>query len=108
MQFRHSQVLLANVHNQTLATFAQKIYVIKGTVGGARVVVLAVVVVYLVCCCFQECCRRHLQFTVPRVVSVSPQMRLVEDHTSNITLADIFKQVYIYYIRRSQHCAGVQ
>ena len=26
----------------------------------------------------QETCRRHLMFTVPRVVAVSPQMRLVE------------------------------
>ena len=41
----------------------------------------------------QESCRRHLQFTVPRVVAVSPQMRLVEDNTSNISLSDIFKQV---------------
>ena len=41
----------------------------------------------------QESCRRYLQFTVPRVVAVSPQMRLVEDNTSNISLADVFKQV---------------
>ncbi len=43
--------------------------------------------------CLQESCRRNLQFIVPRVVSVSPQMRLVEDNTSNFSLADIFKQV---------------
>ena len=41
----------------------------------------------------QEAGRRYLQFTVPRVVAVSPQMRLVEDNTANISLADIFKQV---------------
>ena len=46
----------------------------------------------------QESCRRYLQFTVPRVVAVSPQMRLVEDNTSNISLADVFKQVlYVVY-----------
>ena len=43
----------------------------------------------------QEACRRHLGFTVPRVVAVSPQMRLVEDNTSNLTLSDIFKQVHV-------------
>ena len=41
----------------------------------------------------QEAGRRYLQFTVPRVVAVSPQMRLVEDNTANISLADVFKQV---------------
>ena len=44
--------------------------------------------------CFQESGRRYLQFTVPRVVPVAPQMRLIEDNTSNISLTDIFKQVY--------------
>ena len=43
--------------------------------------------------CTQETCRRHLLFTIPRVVAVSPQMRLVEDNKSNVSLADIFKQV---------------
>ena len=32
---------------------------------------------------------------MPRVVAVSPQMRLVEDNTSNLTLSDIFKQVHV-------------
>lgn len=31
-------------------------------------------------------------FTVPRVVAVSPQMRLVEDNPSNVSLMDIFSQ----------------
>ena len=48
----------------------------------------------------QESCRRHLQFTVPRVVAVSPQMRLVEDNTSNISLSDIFKQVRDTCVKR--------
>lgn len=40
----------------------------------------------------KETCRRLLYFTVPRVVSVSPQMRLVEDNPAAISLQDIFKQ----------------
>ena len=41
----------------------------------------------------QETCKRLLHFTVPRVVAVSPQMRLVEDNASSISLLDIYKQV---------------
>jgi len=33
-----------------------------------------------------------LHFTVPRVVAVSPQMRLVEDNVSSLSLLDIYKQ----------------
>jgi transformation/transcription domain-associated protein len=36
--------------------------------------------------------RRFLNFTVPRVVAISPQMRLVEDNPSSISLLDIYKQ----------------
>ena len=41
----------------------------------------------------QETSHRYLLFSVPRVVAVAPQMRLVEDNTSNVSLSDIFKQV---------------
>ena len=40
----------------------------------------------------QETSRRFLHFTVPRVVAVSPQMRLIEDNTASISLLDIYKQ----------------
>lgn len=40
----------------------------------------------------QETSKRLLHFTVPRVVAVSPQMRLVEDNASSISLLDIYKQ----------------
>lgn len=33
-----------------------------------------------------------MHFTVPRVVAVSPQMRLVEDNVSSLSLLDIYKQ----------------
>jgi transformation/transcription domain-associated protein len=36
-----------------------------------------------------------LQFTVPRVVAVSPQMRLVEDNPASISLLDVYKHVNI-------------
>lgn len=39
----------------------------------------------------KETSRRFLHFTVPRVVSVSPQMRLIEDNPSSISLLDIYK-----------------
>lgn len=39
----------------------------------------------------KETSRRFLHITVPRVVAVSPQMRLVEDNPSSISLLDIFK-----------------
>ncbi|KAK6165821.1 hypothetical protein SNE40_022660 [Patella caerulea] len=39
----------------------------------------------------KETCRRLLYFTVPRVVAVSPQMRLVEDNPASISLLDIYK-----------------
>lgn len=39
----------------------------------------------------KETSRRFLHFTVPRVVSVSPQMRLVEDNPSSVSLLDIYK-----------------
>lgn len=39
----------------------------------------------------KETSRRFLHITVPRVVAVSPQMRLVEDNPSSLSLLDIFK-----------------
>ncbi|KAJ0181684.1 hypothetical protein K1T71_002406 [Dendrolimus kikuchii] len=39
----------------------------------------------------KETSRRFLHFTVPRVVSVSPQMRLVEDNPSSISLLGIYR-----------------
>ncbi|XP_033101198.1 transformation/transcription domain-associated protein-like isoform X1 [Anneissia japonica] len=36
--------------------------------------------------------KRQLQFTVPRVVAVSPQMRLVQDSPTSLSLLDIYKQ----------------
>ncbi|XP_046480160.1 transformation/transcription domain-associated protein [Neodiprion pinetum] len=40
----------------------------------------------------KETSRRFLHFTVPRVIAVSPQMRLVEDNPASISLLDIYKQ----------------
>ncbi|XP_052799623.1 transformation/transcription domain-associated protein-like isoform X2 [Mya arenaria] len=40
----------------------------------------------------KETSRRMLYFTVPRVVAVSPQMRLVEDNPASISLLDVYKQ----------------
>ncbi|CRK92144.1 CLUMA_CG005737, isoform A [Clunio marinus] len=44
----------------------------------------------------KETSKRFLNITVPRVVAVLPQMRLVEDDTSSISLLDVFKN----------HCAS--
>ncbi|XP_032685098.1 transformation/transcription domain-associated protein [Odontomachus brunneus] len=40
----------------------------------------------------KETSRRFLHFTVPRLVAVSPQMRLVEDNPAAVSLLDVFKQ----------------
>lgn len=40
---------------------------------------------------FKETSKRFLHITIPRVVAVFPQMRLVEDHPSSLSLLDIFK-----------------
>lgn len=40
----------------------------------------------------KETARRGLNFTVPKVVAVSPQMRLVEDNPCSLSLLDIYKQ----------------
>lgn len=40
----------------------------------------------------KETSRRFLHFTVPRLVAVSPHMRLVEDNPAAISLLDIYKQ----------------
>lgn len=40
---------------------------------------------------YKETSKRFLHITVPRVVAVSPQMRLVEDHPSSISLLDVLK-----------------
>ncbi|XP_046847243.1 transformation/transcription domain-associated protein-like isoform X2 [Xenia sp. Carnegie-2017] len=42
----------------------------------------------------KESSRRHLLFTVPRVVAVSPQMRLIQDSPSSISFKDIMKKHY--------------
>lgn len=39
----------------------------------------------------KETSKRFLNITVPRVVAVLPQMRLVEDNPSSVSLLDIFK-----------------
>ena len=41
----------------------------------------------------KETARRLLNFTVPRVVAVSPQMRLVGDNPASVSLLDIYKSV---------------
>ncbi|XP_025424212.1 transformation/transcription domain-associated protein [Sipha flava] len=43
----------------------------------------------------KETSRRFLYYTVPRVVAVSPQQRLVEDNPSSLSLLDIFKSMSI-------------
>ncbi|XP_048847031.1 transformation/transcription domain-associated protein isoform X2 [Brienomyrus brachyistius] len=40
----------------------------------------------------KETTKRHLFFSVPRVVAVSPQMRLVQDNPSSLSLVEIYKQ----------------
>lgn len=40
----------------------------------------------------KETSKRFLNFTVPRVVAISPQMRLVEDNPSSISMLDIYKE----------------
>lgn len=40
----------------------------------------------------KETSRRFLHFTVPRVVAVSPQMRLVEDNPASVSLLDIYRK----------------
>ncbi|XP_014681160.1 PREDICTED: transformation/transcription domain-associated protein-like [Priapulus caudatus] len=39
----------------------------------------------------KETSRRLLNFTVPRAVAVSPQMRLVEDNPSSVSLSEIYR-----------------
>lgn len=39
----------------------------------------------------QETSRRLVNLSVSRVVAVSPQMRLVEDNVSSLSLLDIYK-----------------
>lgn len=40
----------------------------------------------------KETLKRFLHFTIPRVVAISPQTRLVEDNPNSISLLDIYKQ----------------
>ncbi|CAL1526416.1 unnamed protein product [Lymnaea stagnalis] len=40
----------------------------------------------------KETCRRLLYFTVPRVLSISPSIRLIEDNPASVSLLDIYKQ----------------
>ena len=42
-------------------------------------------------CYFQETSKRLVNMSVQRVVAVSPQMRLVEDNVSSLSLLDIYK-----------------
>lgn len=42
---------------------------------------------------FKETSRRFLNYTVSRVVAVSPQLRLVEDNPASLSLLDICKQM---------------
>ncbi|RWS25705.1 transformation/transcription domain-associated protein-like protein, partial [Leptotrombidium deliense] len=53
----------------------------------------------------KETSRRFLNFTIPRVVAISPQMRLVEDNPSSISLLDIYKQKCIR--RGIEHDASI-
>lgn len=40
----------------------------------------------------KETARRLLYFTIPKIVSPQPQMRIVEDNPSSLSLIDIYKQ----------------
>ena len=40
----------------------------------------------------KETARRNLQFTLPRVVSLSSEVRMVEDDSSSLSLLDIYRQ----------------
>lgn len=40
----------------------------------------------------KETARRFLNFTLPKVVAISPQIRLVEDNCDSLSLLDIYKQ----------------
>lgn len=40
----------------------------------------------------KETSKRFLNYTVPRVVAISPQTRLVEDNPSSVSLLDIYKE----------------
>lgn len=46
----------------------------------------------------KETARRYLNFTISRVVAISPQMRLVEDNPASISLLDIYKQVIDHFL----------
>ncbi|KAG7311694.1 hypothetical protein JYU34_002748 [Plutella xylostella] len=48
----------------------------------------------------KETSRRFLHFTVPRVVSVSPQMRLVEDNPASVSLLDIYRTESLHFSLR--------
>lgn len=52
----------------------------------------------------KETCKRHLQFTIPKVVALSPQMRLLEDDVSILSLSDIFKQVNLMILCNFRLC----
>ncbi|KAL5497642.1 hypothetical protein EMCRGX_G014153 [Ephydatia muelleri] len=51
----------------------------------------------------KETSRRHLLFTIPQVVAVSPQMTLIEDNTSDVSLGEIFKQYLLQSGLDSDH-----
>ena len=56
----------------------------------------------------QETCRRLLYFTVPRVVAVSPQMRLVEDNPASVSLLDVYKQVRYLVLLKTLRITGLR
>ena len=41
----------------------------------------------------QETARRLVQFTVPRIVALSPVLKMVEDNPHSLSLLSIFRQV---------------
>ena len=60
-------------------------------------VVLQVLHSYIKSLALQETSRRFLNFTVPRVVAVSPQMRLVEDNPHSLSLLDVYKVDIVFW-----------
>ena len=55
----------------------------------------------------KETAKRQLLFALPRVVAVSPQMRLVEDNPSSISLLDIFKNRCVLSIHTTLCCTNI-
>jgi len=47
--------------------------------------------------------QRLQHFTVPRVVSIAPQMRLIEDNPASVSLLDIYRQVISKILSLGNH-----